>query len=103
MIDYTSTSVGMPGNMQTVTSNVVISVFDGGNEPYRINLSMFRKPVVTFGREQDNDIVLSSPLVSRHHGRFVFNGGVWYIEDIGSANGLIYNNASITFYSLCVW
>lgn len=96
MIDYTSTSVGMPGNMQTVTSNVVISVFDGGNEPYRINLSMFRKPVVTFGREQDNDIVLSSPLVSRHHGRFVFNGGVWYIEDIGSANGLIYNNASIT-------
>ena len=51
--------------------------------------------MLTFGRAEDNDIVLSSKLVSRHHGRLVLQLGKWYIEDLGSTNGLIFNNANI--------
>ncbi len=79
----------------------VVSVFDGKSEPVRVELAAFNKPVVTFGREGDNDIVLKSPLVSRHHGRFFFTGGTWFIEDLQSLNGLIYNNASIVRRNIC--
>lgn len=81
--------------------DAVVSVFDGTNEPVRIELTSFNKPVITFGREADNDIVLESRLVSRHHGRFCFIGGAWFIEDMNSLNGLIYNNASITRRNIC--
>ena len=73
----------------------VVTIFDAANAPYTVSLSSKGKSVITFGREADNDIVLSSPLVSRHHGSFVLQGGVWSILDKNSTNGLIYNNASI--------
>ncbi len=82
-------------------TDAVVSVFDGNNKPLRIELASFRKQVVTFGREGDNDIVLSSPLVSRHHGRFYYTGGSWVIEDLKSLNGLIYNNAPIEKRNIC--
>ncbi|MBQ6897699.1 MAG: FHA domain-containing protein [Clostridia bacterium] len=82
-------------------TDAAVSVFDGNNKPVRIELTSFRKQVVTFGREGDNDIVLSSPLVSRHHGRFCYTSGGWVIEDLGSLNGLIYNNAPIEKRSIC--
>lgn len=82
-------------------TDAAVSVFDGNNKPLRIELASFRKQVVTFGREGDNDIVLSSPLVSRHHGRFYYTGGGWVIEDLKSLNGLIYNNAPIEKRNIC--
>jgi len=74
----------------------VITIFDAGKAPQSIDFSKVGKNVITFGREANNDIVLSSPLVSHLHGRFVLSGGKWRIEDVGSTNGLIYNNANIT-------
>lgn len=48
--------------------------------------------VVTLGREQDNDIVLESSRVSRHHSRLHWTGSVHVVEDLGSKNGTWIND-----------
>lgn len=72
-----------------------VTVFDAVKAPYTVRLAPNGKTVMTFGRAEDNDIILGSHLVSRHHGRFSLVGGKWFIEDMGSTNGLIYNDANI--------
>lgn len=73
----------------------VVTVFDASHAPYTVSLDDFGKDTVTLGRESDNDIVLFSRLVSRHHGRFVKSDGKWTLEDAGSTNGFICNNVNI--------
>lgn len=50
---------------------------------------MFRlaKPEVTLGREDDNDITIIDPEVSRHHLKLVLTGDYYFVEDLGSTNG----------------
>ena len=78
-----------------------VTLFDGMNVPRTFDLEDFGKNPVYFGRSPQNDIVLSSRLVSGEHGRFVHRNGMWVVEDRAvwggakSTNGLIYNDASI--------
>ncbi len=89
------------------TRNLLVTIFDGNSHPKTIHLDSFRMSNITFGRSNTNDIVLSSPLVSREHGRFSFKNGQWAIEDKAlygdkpSENGLIFNNTSISSRVLC--
>ncbi len=76
-------------------ADLQVTIFDSFNQPYIAKLNNYRKETVSFGRAEDNDIVLSSRLVSRYHGRFVLQNGKWYIEDLGSTNGLLFNHANI--------
>lgn len=82
-------------------NKTVVTIFDSNFAPSTIQLSGFNKNVIYFGRDQKNDIVLSSSLVSREHGRFVCKGDSWVIEDrsayqgIASTNGMTCNNAPI--------
>lgn len=46
------------------------------------------KETVTIGRAPDNDVVLSHPMISRHHARITFRPDA-FIEDVGSALGTI--------------
>lgn len=80
----------------------MITIFDGSEAPQLIRLNEFGKNFVYFGRDpQKNDIVLTSNIVSAQHGRFVYKGNRWMIEDKaayekeGSTNGLLYNNRSV--------
>jgi len=82
-------------NTPPTVGGFYVTVFDAVKAPYTLMLSQGGKTLMTFGRAEDNDIVLGSHLVSRHHGRLVLAGGKWYIEDMGSTNGLIYNDANI--------
>jgi len=41
----------------------------------------------TLGSAPDNDLSLSDPFVSRHHGRLTGRGGGWVYDDLGSTNG----------------
>jgi len=41
----------------------------------------------TLGREDDNNIVLDEDRVSRHHAVIIHEGGVFWLQDLGSANG----------------
>lgn len=45
------------------------------------------RPDTTIGRAVDNDIILESKQVSRHHARILWQGGSYLILDLGSANG----------------
>ena len=48
-----------------------------------------RPGCVRFGRALENEVVLSGPYVSRHHGEFVFEDGHWAVVDGGSLTGTI--------------
>ncbi|MBR0136705.1 MAG: ATP-binding cassette domain-containing protein [Clostridia bacterium] len=88
------------------SGNLIVTIFDGSERPRAVSFSSFGKPVITFGRGSGNDIVLSSPIVSSLHGRFIFRDGRWFIEDrelFGekpSLNGLLYNNTPIVARAL---
>lgn len=72
-----------------------IVIFDGTEQPKEIDLVIFeQQPAITFGRDKTNSLVLTSPLVSRHHGRIRIQEGQLLFEDIGSKNGLIHNGFS---------
>lgn len=47
---------------------------------------------VTIGRGDDNDIVISDLKASRKHAQIVVSSGKWLVQDMGSANGILYNN-----------
>jgi len=82
-------------NTPSVSGDFYVTVFDAVKAPYTVQLSQNGKTAMTFGRSEENDIILGSHLVSRHHGRICLQGGKWFIEDLGSTNGLIYNDANI--------
>lgn len=79
---------------------MIIKIYDGAQEPYKVNLNTFEKNVVRFGRSSDNDIVLSSENVSRQHGCFKKTENGWLIQDMQSTNGLVRNKEKITQCSL---
>ena len=101
-LDKTTRFVHQPERRQSS----LLTIFDGNARPRTIDLMEFGKSYVYFGRDPRNDIVLTSPLVSAEHGRFVYIGNTWVIEDKaayqmkGSLNGLIYNNAGIISRSI---
>ncbi len=74
----------------------VVTIFDACRKPYTVSLSDLNQTVITFGRDSGNDIVLSSQIVSRHHGRFLYENGQLIIEDGNSKNGLIYHDHTIS-------
>lgn len=80
---------------QIAAPDLQVTIFDAFNQPYIIKLNQYQKDTITFGRSEDNDIVLSSRLVSRQHGRFILQNGRWFIEDLGSTNGLLFNHTNI--------
>ncbi len=46
---------------------------------------------LAIGREDDNDIVVSTPLASREHARIASGDGRHFVADLGSANGTLLN------------
>lgn len=73
-------------------SNFYLTILDGPERELIVNLASYGKETVSFGRNPDNDIVLTSNIVSKHHGYFVFNGQNWSIYDNQSTNGIFWNN-----------
>jgi ABC-type multidrug transport system ATPase subunit/pSer/pThr/pTyr-binding forkhead associated (FHA) protein len=43
------------------------------------------------GREEDAQIVIPNPAISRHHARLTYQAGRYLVEDLGSANGTFIN------------
>lgn len=49
----------------------------------------------TIGRAADNIITLPDPMTSRNHARVVFKEEVWVVEDLGSANGIVFGGQRV--------
>lgn len=52
-----------------------------------------QKAVCLIGREVDNDLVLDSPTVSRHHARLFLAADGWRVRDLQSRNGTLVRGA----------
>lgn len=53
------------------------------------------KDETTIGREQENDIIIPNPTVSRFHAKIIRTEDKYYIEDLGSANGTLVNGIRV--------
>ncbi|HEY8602609.1 MAG TPA: DUF3662 and FHA domain-containing protein [Thermomicrobiales bacterium] len=65
------------------------------NGPGKDRVFMIRAVATTIGRGLDNDLVLESTDVSRHHARIEFRDGQWHLHDLGSTNGTRVNGQPI--------
>jgi hypothetical protein len=65
------------------------------NGPGKDRVFTMRSLVTTIGRDKDNDFVLDSTDVSRHHARVECNGGQWQIIDLNSTNGTKVNGQRV--------
>lgn len=74
---------------------MIITIRDGNKPSYEVDLDSFGKEVVGFGRQNDCDLVLHSPFVSRVHGCFYKENNTWHIQDMNSTYGLFYNDRKI--------
>ena len=68
-----------------------MTIFVGMQPPIEVDLRQYRKEFVSFGRYPDNDLVLQSPNVSKHHGFFRLTPNGVYVEDMDSTNGILIN------------
>jgi pSer/pThr/pTyr-binding forkhead associated (FHA) protein len=55
----------------------------------------FHQDVTTIGRTNGNDFIIAGRTVSRRHARLWFDNGLWYLEDLQSANGTLVNGERI--------
>ena len=102
-----TTRITNTASPSAIAGSMVVTIFDGNASPKNVSLDESRHRCITFGRSETNDLVLTSRLVSREHGRFIYRNGQWFIEDKAfysgnpSKNGLICNNTAIRFRALC--
>jgi hypothetical protein len=60
----------------------------------------FDQPSVLLGRTHECDVPLYEAGVSRGHARIFLEGGVWLLEDLGSANGTLVNGRQVARHTL---
>jgi pSer/pThr/pTyr-binding forkhead associated (FHA) protein len=73
-----------------VTMEIIL--YREGKEANRFS---FDRQEVSIGRETDNDIVIDSSLVSRHHAKLELREGQIFITDLNSSNGTWINGERI--------
>ncbi len=54
------------------------------------------KLATRIGREQDNDVVILDPKVSRYHAQITLKDGQWLLTDLGSSNHTYLNGVAVT-------
>ena len=63
---------------------MVLRFHDGG----RTRREVLEGEEVTIGRSEECQITVTDETISRHHARFLLEDGRWWVEDLGSRNGL---------------
>ena len=54
----------------------------------------------TIGRSKKNDIYIPDPFLSTTHARIFFADGEFFLEDLGSTNGTLFNGKYIGIYTV---
>jgi hypothetical protein len=68
--------------------------------PYAGDAVILRREILTIGRALDNDIVVDSAEVSRHHARIEHRPSGFTLVDLGSTNGTSVNGTQIQEHEL---
>lgn len=77
--------MGMMNQQSQGGKNSLVIVDDSGIK--EVDISGYSDATYTFGRANDNSIVINSEIVSGHHGEIVISNGVFYLKDNNSSNG----------------
>jgi pSer/pThr/pTyr-binding forkhead associated (FHA) protein len=85
-------------NATTRTRQVVgrLILIDSGSTPYKPGQQFDLEPITTIGRAPTNTIVLESTFVSTEHTRILYKDRSLWVEDMGSRNGTLVNQHTIT-------
>jgi len=54
------------------------------------------QPITLLGRDPDNTIVLADSTAAARHARLCHQRGVWWLEDLGSGDGTMLNEAPLS-------
>jgi pSer/pThr/pTyr-binding forkhead associated (FHA) protein len=63
--------------------------------PHEGEAIIIRRPRLSVGRALDNDLVVDSAEVSRHHARVEYRDGQFWVVDQGSTNGTTVNGYTV--------
>jgi ABC-type multidrug transport system ATPase subunit/pSer/pThr/pTyr-binding forkhead associated (FHA) protein len=63
--------------------------------PLAGNTYQISKPIITFGRDPGNDVIISDPTVSRKHAHMMINAGQWSIEKLAEQNVVTVNQQNV--------
>lgn len=63
--------------------------------PFKIQEHYYIGDNTYIGRDDSNDVVLKDRFISKKHARIVKDQGIYFIEDLGSANGIYLNGEKI--------
>ncbi|MCB8926734.1 MAG: protein kinase [Ardenticatenaceae bacterium] len=92
-----------PGSLRTSPPPAIgdqIIITGQGRAPRHFGMN---KEQITIGRAPDNDIVLSSLDVSRHHARLEKVAGGWRIVDVESRGGTFYDGRKLSPQKPALW
>ena len=64
--------------------------------PFKVHEHYYINEETTLGRGDSNDIVINDKFISKNHMRIIKDDGIYFIEDLGSANGTLLNGEPIT-------
>lgn len=84
-------------NTMNYASNTYLKLINRKESlPFKINEHYYIGDETTLGRGDDNDIVINDKFISKNHMRIIKEDGVFYIEDLNSANGTLLNGEPIS-------
>jgi len=69
-----------------LSGSLVVETTDLTGQVFKLN-----RTEITLGRTEENDIVLPHRSVSSRHAKLVFDGGIYRVMDLDSANGVLVN------------
>jgi len=64
--------------------------------PFKIQEHYFIGDNTGIGRDDANDIVLKDRFISKKHARIIKDKGIYFLEDLNSANGTFLNGEKVT-------
>ncbi len=76
----------------SIKLNIAIRVPEEATREFDL---LFDKPVITIGRDRENDIQIPLSAVSRRHARIYKEQGDWFIEDLHSTHGTKVNGQAL--------
>jgi hypothetical protein len=90
--DLRLTRQGMAGQGRSLGAlRVIANAGEGpaGNTVFELS------PITTFGRNSRNTVVLDDTYVSAEHALLTWRDAQWWLEDLGSRNGTLLNDAPL--------